>query len=275
MYDSSDIALPWTIDQIPYERINIDAVRDREDLFYLLTASSFVEILSDLTTRNLVSFFEGDQEVASWLSNHWEHEEVQHGRALREYVRRVWPEFDWDATYAKFFAEYSQICTVDEFEATRCLEMVARCVVEMGTATYYRSLYDFAPEPVLRSLASRIKNDEVRHYKHFYRFFTKYQGIESLGRLKVMGSLRRRLGAVRSDDAEIALWHTFEARHPGADRKGAEFRQMFGDVTGLVKRHYPSAMAIKMFLKPLTLPPLVSEIVSPPLSKLTQLWILR
>jgi hypothetical protein len=222
-----------------------------------------------------VGFFSGDDEVGSWLAEHWEHEEIQHGKALREYVLRVWPDFDWDTTYAKFFAEYSQICTVDEFEPTRCLEMAARCVVEMGTATYYRSLSSFAPEPVLQDLAGRIKSDEVRHYKHFFRYFSKYRELESLGRLRILGTLKRRLGAVRSDDAEIALWHTYESRHPGADRHGAEFRAMFSSVSGLVRSHFPSGMAAKMLLKPLTLPPLLTLAVTTPLSKLTQIWILR
>lgn len=272
---SPEIALPWRLDQIPYDRIDHDAVRHREDLLCLVCASSFVEILSDLTARNLVSFFRADSEVSDWLANHWEHEEVQHGQALREYVRRVWPEFDWDGTYARFFAEYSQLCTLEEFEATPCMEMAARCVVEMGTATYYRALHDFAPEPVLRELAGRIKDDEVRHYKHFYRYFTRYQDRERVGRWRTLRVLTHRLGAVRSEDADIALWHAFAACHPEARRDGPEFRALFRTITRTVRRHYPASMAVKMLLKPLTLAPALSALVNAPLAALAQMWILR
>jgi hypothetical protein len=275
MNANQERSLPWRLEDIPFDRIDPSLVRHRDDLFYLVTASSFVEILSDLTTLNLVTYYAGDAEVGGWLSSHWEHEEVQHGKALREYVLRVWPEFDWDSTYARFFAEYSQICTVDELEPTRCLEMAARCVVEMGTATYYRALAEFAPEPVLRALALRIKDDEIRHYKHFYRFFTIYRERESLGRWRVFGALMRRLAAVRSDDAEIALWHAFESRHPGARRDTGEFRSMFSQVSRLVRRHFPADMAIKMLVKPLDLHPIVSSALIPPLSQVTERWILR
>ena len=55
-------------------------------------------------------------EVAEWLQQHWEPEELQHGRALRRYVEAVWPEFDWPAAYDSFFAEYSRLCTTEELE---------------------------------------------------------------------------------------------------------------------------------------------------------------
>lgn len=265
----------WTLASIPYERIDVARTRVREDLFYLVTAASFVEIASDLYTRNLVSYFQGDNEVAQWLNDHWQHEEVQHGEALRAYVERVWPDFDWQRAYQGFFGEYSRLCTVDEFEPTRGLEMVARCVVEMGTATYYRALCECAQEPVLALLADHIRADEVRHYKHFFRYFKKYNVAERKGRLRVMGALKRRLLEVRNDDAEIALWHTFHVREPHLGRDSDEFRAMFTAVRRAVQGHYPVGMAIKMLLKPLALPGVVQQVLAPPLSKLTQHWILR
>jgi hypothetical protein len=275
MRNSSESSLPWQLEDIPFHEIDLAAVRDREDLFCLIAGSSFVEIISDLTTRNLVSFFGRETDVGEWLADHWEHEEVQHGRALRAYVRQVWPDFDWDASYAGFYAEYSKLCTEEALEPTPCLEMVARCVVEMGTATYYRSLHDFAPEPVLRQLAARIRDDEVRHYKHFYHYFTRYRGAENMGRWPIVKVLKSRLGEVRSDDAAIALWHAYASRHPDARRDGPGFRAVFSGISALVKSHYPAGMAIKMLLKPLTLPPMLSQVLSPPLSKITQRWILR
>ncbi len=269
------ISLAWKIDDIPYDQIDLDLVRHRDDIFYLLAASSFVEFLSDLTTRNLLEFFEGDDEVAGWLRRQWEHEEVQHGSALREYIGHVWPEFDWEASYREFYDEYSQVCTTEELEATRCLELAARCVVEMGTATYYRSLAQFAPEPVLRELATRIKTDEVRHYSYFFHFFCKYQPLGPTARWSVLGALKRRLLEVRSSDAEIALWHAFRSRYPNADREGRDFRRMFSEVSGLIKAHYPASMAVKMLLKPLELSPTMAHWVAPPISMVARHWILR
>ena len=72
-------------------------------LFFLLVTSSFVEAASDLYARNLSAYYAADADIADWLKGHWEHEEMQHGRALRAYIRAVWPEFDWERANANFF----------------------------------------------------------------------------------------------------------------------------------------------------------------------------
>jgi uncharacterized membrane protein len=92
-------------------------IRHNEDLFFLLCSSSFVESGSDLYTQNLVDHFAGDEELQTWLSQHWEHEELQHGRALAAYVRTVWPEFDWDTGFTAFWNDYGAVCTSEQLEA--------------------------------------------------------------------------------------------------------------------------------------------------------------
>ena len=69
--------------------------------------------------------------------------------------------------------------------------LAARCVVETGTATYYRALEQATDEPVLRDLTRRIANDEVRHYKHFFRHFNALADRERLGRTRVLAALAR------------------------------------------------------------------------------------
>ena len=264
----------WSLDDIPLDCIEIGRVKSQEELFLLLAGASFVETGSDLYTRNLVKQFHGDAEVSWWLTNHWEAEELQHGQALRAYVNHVWPEFDWQAAFAAFFADYSRCCTTEELEPTRCLEMAARCVVEMGTATYYRAIQAFSDEPVLGRLIALIQRDEVRHYKHFYRYFNKYNDIEHNNRAKVLGALARRLREILQSDVECGLWYPFHARHPRASRSGRDFRRAVGRATTLVRRHYPAPMAVKMFLKPLALPPALNRL-SHALAKPAQHLILR
>ena len=46
--------------------------------------------------------------------------------------------------------------------------MIARCVVESGTSSYYSAIRDATDEPVLKEIAGRIAADEYRHYKLFY-----------------------------------------------------------------------------------------------------------
>ncbi len=176
----------------------MERVRGDRDLFYLLVSASFIESGSDTYAGNLATYYARVPDAAGWLSEHWEAEELQHGLALRRYVEHVWPEFDWERGYARFFGEYSKTCSIDQFEPTEGLEMAARCVVETGTAAYYRALEQASDEPVLRDLTRRISNDEVRHYKHFYHFFNRFAESERLGRLRVLGALARRLLEIKT-----------------------------------------------------------------------------
>ena len=264
----------WSLDDIPLDRVEIGRVRSQEELFLLLAGASFVETGSDLYTCNLLERFQGDAEISGWLTNHWQPEELQHGCALRAYVKRVWPEFDWEPAFAAFLADYSRGCTTEKLEPTRCLEMAARCVVEMGTATYYRAIHDLSDEPVLGILVGFIQRDEVRHYKHFYRYFNKYNDIEHNNRATVLCALARRLREILPSDAECGLWYPFHARHPRASRGGREFRQAVARSTALVRRHYPASMAIKMFLKPLALPHALDRLSYAP-ARLAQRLIMR
>lgn len=263
----------WGLDQIPYDAIDMARLVGRDDLLYMVAGASFVEIASDLYTTNLIRYFEGDDPVVEWLDQHWQHEEVRHGHALKGYVQHAWPEFDWDSAYASFFAEYSKMCTVDEFESTRCLEMVARCVVETGTATLYHALSEQAGEPVLAGIAARISAEEVGHYKHFYRYFRQYREIERPGRMRVLGALRRRVMEARNSDAECALWHAYITRH-GAQANKADFKTLCRRLGKELRKHYPVSMAAKMTLKPLDLPARMSSVIQGPLAR-ASVWLMR
>lgn len=267
--------MPWRIEDIDLSRIDRAKASADEDLVLLLCAASFVESGSDLYTTNLSEFFAGDEEVALWLNRHWEQEELQHGRALKAYVTHVWPEFDWDRAFDAFFAEYSKTCSVEAFEKTRALEMVARCVVETGTATLYRAINDCCDEPVLKQITEYIRTDEVRHYKHFYRFFKKYNEIEGNGRLKVLGALARRLLEIRNEDSEIALRHVFAERYRGGSADPSVQRARTMRINALVRRNLSADMCVKMLLKPLDLPARIQPSVHYPIAKFTQHVLFR
>lgn len=271
-------ALPWRIEDIPYDRIELARIRDREDMLFVLAASSFIEHASDTYAGNLADHYRDEPEIAHWLASQWEQEELQHGRALRKYVETVWPAFDWERAYAGFFDEYSKICGAEGYEATHGLELAARCVVETGTSTFYKAIRDLADEPVLVGLAEHIRSDEVRHYKHFLQYFDRYQPRERNSRWRIFGALKRRLVEARHSDAEIGLWHAFTVVHPHEARDGERFMKMQGRVARMVRDHYPAHQAIKMMLKPLRLPDYLSSAIQPivpPLASLVRVALLR
>ncbi len=247
-------ALPWTLDDIPYAHIERDRVAGEDRLFYLLTGASFVEITSDLYTDNLVDYYAGDGEVQDWLRAHWQPEELQHGRALRRYVQTVWPDFDWEAAYQRFLADYTPLCKVETLGPTQALELAARCVVETGTSSLYTMVQQLSPEPVLRQLAGHIRSDEVRHYKYFYHFYLRYRERERTPRRTVLATLWSRLAEIDDEDAYLAFKHAWLVRHENATFRAEDYRYFRRQSRDLIRRHYPYAMAIKMLLKPLRLP---------------------
>ncbi len=265
------------VSSIDLSGLHPEAIRDNDEMFLLATSASFIESGSDTYTGNLLEHFAGDTEVTDWLRERWEPEELSHGRMLRAYVERAWPELDWEAAYADFFADYVKLCTMQALESSRGQEMAARCVVEMGTTVYYTALHEACREPVLRDLAWRIRSDEVNHYKHFYAFFQKYRDREHLGRGRVMAALARRALELRSEDATIALRHATAWRRrsrPGAAANDS-LEAMAQRAIRVVNRHLPMDLAVRMLLKPLQLWPRVQRAVAPPLVSIGRGLILR
>lgn len=263
---NDETTLPWTMDSINYQGIDTTRMRANDDLMCLLCASSFVESGSDLYAHNLIDHYDGDEEVQTWLRDHWEHEELQHGRALAAYVTRVWPELDWDAAFKRFFEEYKGICTPELLESSRCMEMAARCVVEMGTSTLYRAIHDGTDEPVLKDLTNHIKGDEVRHYKYFYRYFRAYQAQHHQSRFRILRLLWKRLRDIGNEESDIVMRHVFMARHPEYLVDEATFHRNTRRIYGQIRHNLPAAMSINMMLKPLQLPPRVHAGVRGPLT---------
>jgi hypothetical protein len=261
---------PWTLDSLELDRIDLSRIRHNEDMFFLLCSSSFVESGSDLYTQNLIDHFAGDQELQIWLSQHWEHEELQHGRALAAYVRTVWPEFDWDSGFKAFWNEYGAVCTAEQLEPSRGLELAARCVVETGTASLYRALNEITDEPVLKQLTHHIKSDEVRHYKHFYQHYRLYREREGFGRYKVFRAILRRVREVKREDSDIALRHVFNLCYPQHLGNETEFRRISDRAQGLLRRHIPAEMTVKMLLKPLDLPARLQNSLQKPLARIAE-----
>ncbi len=264
--------LHWSLPDIRFDAIERAAIADDVLAFRIVFLASLVETASDLYAGNLVEYFAGDDEVSRWLRESWEVEEVQHGRALRTYVERVWPDVDWQRTYDGFFAAYSRTCTVGQLEPARGLELAARCMVETGTATLYGALHHYAREPVLRDLAGRIYADEVRHYKHFYRYFRRYQERERHSRWRIGRTLFGRLVETRTGDGYYAYRELRSGNVTSAEGFEADYRAFIRSFASFVRQHAPRDMTIRMGLKPLALPASLEDWLSRHGEPIYALW---
>ena len=241
---------------IAYDQIDRERIKENSFLFKLLTIASFIEITSDVYDRNLSLYYQDNKEVVAWLNSVWEIEEIQHGQALKEYITRVWPEFDWQGAYEGFRKAYLPFCKVEALEDSKAKEMLARMVVETGTSTAYKAIANYAKElqePVLEQLAKNISKDEIYHFEKFEETFKYYKKQEQLNSKDIMKLLYKRAKEINNEDIKIA----YEAL--GAQESYEEYLK---EVQKFAKKYYPYKMAIKMFIRPLELSKFTENMVA-------------
>ena len=183
----------WTLEDLPWQKIRREVVVNDEELFYLITTASFIKAATELYAHDLVKCFSADADIANWLEQHWQQEKLQQAQALKRYILIVWPEFDWDSVFEYFFKEFATSCRDRALAPSRSLEMASRCMIEMANASYYAALRGLTQEPLLRLLAWHISEDEVRHYQHFYRYFSQCRQAENTSRIQVALAIWQRL----------------------------------------------------------------------------------
>ena len=190
----------WTLDDIPWERF--DRARLDPELVRIVKAASLVEFNGGAYAHHLCLIFADDLEFQE-TARRWGGEEIQHGRALARWAEMADPTFSFETAFARFQEGYRVDFDSDRSRrGSRAGEMVARCVVEIGTSSYYSALRDAADEPVLKEICRHIAADELRHYRLFYKNLDRYLDRERLGRL---GRLRVALSRLfESEDDELA-----------------------------------------------------------------------
>ncbi len=244
---------------------------DRNIVFYIVVSASFVEITSDLYTRNLSDFFRDDEDIVGWIGDVWQREELGHGALLRSYVHATWPDFDWNAAYQRFFDDFSPECAPTAMAASPGQELVALCVVETGTAGLYRMLAEATPEPGLSRIATGIANQEIGHYKQFLRHFSRYRTREEMSVAAILRAVWTQLTAIDGVDAYFAFKHVYLSRNPGVELTPSAYKAFRKGCRKLSRRHFPHRMAVRMLLRLLPLSAFSERMIVAPLALITRL----
>jgi rubrerythrin len=241
----------WRIDDVAWDAFDPGAVDPA--LVKLVKAAAMVERNGRDYALYLGGVFRDDPDFRN-AANYWAEEEVQHGDALAKWATLADPEWDYTAAFDRYRAGYSIKIDADaSIRGSRTGELIARCMVETGTSSYYTALAEATSEPVLKQVCKLIAADEYRHFKLFYDHMRRYLSRENLG---VMKRLRIALGRIgESEDDELAY-----AYYCGNDPASQPYRHnrctaayMAGAMALYRYRHIERSMG--MVLKTVGLPP--------------------
>jgi rubrerythrin len=190
----------WTLDDIPWDRFDPDKVDP--DILKIAKAASMVEYNGGDYATYLCNVFADDPEFQA-AARAWAAEEVQHGQALGRWAEMADPSFDFEASFKRFTDGYKLALDAEaSIRGSRSGELVARCIVEVGTSSYYSALGSATREPALKAICRNIAGDEFRHYKLFYKHLKRYLERERIGKLR---RLMVALGRIsESEDDELA-----------------------------------------------------------------------
>ena len=192
----------WTMDDVHWSLF--DPSKVEPTLLAAVKAAALVEYNAPDYVAYLKRVFAGAGEQTLAALEQWGREEAQHGRALGRWAEIADPEFKLEEAFARFRKGYTPAHfanTDGSVRGSRRGEMIARCVVESGTSSYYSAIRDATEEPVLKEIAGRIAADEYRHYKLFYDTLNAQPEPD----ISFWKKLWIALGRVReSDDDELA-----------------------------------------------------------------------
>jgi rubrerythrin len=234
----------WTLEHIPWSKF--DRSKVDPDLVKLVKAAALVEFNGGDYATYLGRVFGDDAEFRA-AAEDWAQEEVQHGQALADWAKLADPDFDFQTAFKRFTDGYRiPLEATESIRGSRAGELVARCIVETGTSSYYSALTEAAEEPVLRAICRNIAADEFRHYKLFYTHLRRYltrDGLNAWDRFRVtLGRLRE------SEDDELAYAY-FAANHPDEPYDRARFSNAYARRAYSVYRRHHVERGIAMALK--------------------------
>ena len=204
----------WRIDDVPWEQF--DRAKLAPDVIPIVKAAAMVERNGIDYATYLKNVFHDDPAFKQAADN-WAVEEVQHGMALGRWAMLADPDWDFEEAFTRYKDGFKLPLDRDSsVRGSRTGELIARCMVETGTSSYYTALAEATEEPVLQFVCRLIASDEFRHFKLFYDHMRRYLGRENIS---VVQRLRIAAGRItESEDDELAY-----AYHCGNEPAGLPY----------------------------------------------------
>jgi rubrerythrin len=241
----------WRLEDVAWDRF--DPAQVDPSIVPLVKAAAMVERNGVDYAVYLGRVFVDDPDFRR-ASDNWAIEEVQHGDALGRWAMLADPGWNFEAAFQRYRDGYKLPLDADaSVRGSRTGELIARCMVETGTSSYYTALAEATGEPVLQQVCKLIAADEYRHFKLFYDHMRRYLARERLGMLNRLKIAAGRI--TESEDDELAF-----AYHCGNEPEATAYEHerciaaYMGRAISFYRfRHIERAMG--MILKSVGLPP--------------------
>ena len=214
---SSKTQTHWTLDDIAWGEF--DPSKVNPEIVPLMKAAALVEYNGGDYAEYLCNVFPDDEQFKE-EARRWAEEETQHGAALGRWCELVDPDFSLEEAFKRFTDGYRiPVDSQSSVRGSRSGELVARCIVEVGTSSYYGSLGDSIEEPVLKDICAKIAADELRHYKLFYDHLRRYLEKERISKLKRLLISLSRFKEIEDDELAYAYYAANAPDGADYDRK--------------------------------------------------------
>jgi hypothetical protein len=241
----------WRIDDVGWDRFA--AAEVDPEIVLLVKSAAMVERNGTDYAVYLKNIFRDDPAFCDAADN-WAVEEVQHGDALGRWASLADPGWDYATAFKRYQDGYSlPLEAMNSVRGSLTGELIARCIVETGTSSYYTALADATGEPVLQQVCRLIAADEYRHFKLFYDHMKRYLTRERIG---VLRRLKIAAGRVtETEDDELA--YAYHCSNEPADmdyERGRCTAAYLARAMAFYRRHHIER-GMGMILKSVGLPP--------------------
>ncbi len=241
----------WRLEDVAWDRF--DPAQVDISIVPLVKAAAMVERNGVDYAVYLGRVFVDDPDFRR-ASDNWAVEEVQHGDALGRWAMLADPGWDFEAAFQRYRDGYKLPLDADaSVRGSRTGELIARCMVETGTSSYYTALAEATGEPVLQQICKLIAADEYRHFKLFYDHMRRYLARERLGMLNRLKIAAGRITESEDDELAFAYHCGNESEATAYEHKRCIAAYMGRAISFYRFRHIERAMG--MILKSVGLPP--------------------
>ena len=193
----------WHIDELGWDCF--DPSKVDPEIVPLIKAAAMVERNAADYVTYLTRVFADDPDFIAAVE-HWGVEETQHGDALGRWGMLADPAWDFASAFERYRAGYQiQLDAEASIRGSRTGELIARCMVETGTSSYYTALGEATDEPALKQVCRLIAADEYRHFKLFYDHMKRYLARENLSFSKRLRVALGRIGETEDDELAFAF----------------------------------------------------------------------